>query len=128
MSSSQKKYGLWFPWLRSTVSCLMKGFGNGLARLSSGRGEGVSGAAAGPREAGRAQNGEAQVRKCYGYPMRSTASKQRILDALDTLSDDASVEQAIERLYFLAKIEKGLAQLDAGQSVDHEEVKRRVGL
>lgn len=56
------------------------------------------------------------------------ANKQRILDALHDLSDDATVEEAIERLYFLAKVEKGIAQLDAGQSVDHEEVKRRVGL
>ncbi len=67
-------------------------------------------------------------RECYARPMRSTASKQRILDALNTLPEDASIEDAIERLYFLAKTEKGLAQLDAGQSLDHEEVKRRVGL
>ena len=60
--------------------------------------------------------------------MRSVGNKQRILDALNNLSDDATVEEAIERLYFLAKVEKGIAQLDAGQSVDHEEVKRRVGL
>ena len=60
--------------------------------------------------------------------MRSVANKQRILDALGDLSDDASVEEAIERLYFLAKVEKGIAQLDAGQGLDHEEVKRRIGL
>jgi predicted transcriptional regulator len=57
--------------------------------------------------------------------MQSTAGKQRILDALN---EDASIEEAIERLYFLAKIERGMTQLDAGQSIDHEEVKRRVGL
>ena len=60
--------------------------------------------------------------------MQSTAGKQRILDALNDLAEDASIEEAMERLYFLAKVEKGLAQLDAGQSIDHEEVKRRVGL
>jgi predicted transcriptional regulator len=60
--------------------------------------------------------------------MQAVANKQRILDALDDLPEDASVEDAIERLYFLAKVEKGLGQLDAGQSLDHDEVKRRVGL
>jgi hypothetical protein len=65
---------------------------------------------------------------CYKHRMRSTAGKQRILDALNDLSDDASIEDAMERLYFLAKVERGLAQLDAGQGVDHEEVKHRVGL
>lgn len=68
------------------------------------------------------------VGRCYKRGMRSTAGKQRILDALNDLAEDASVEDAMERLYVLAKVEKGLAQLDAGQAVDHEEVKRRVGL
>ncbi|APR86019.1 Hypothetical protein A7982_11368 [Minicystis rosea] len=60
--------------------------------------------------------------------MSAAAGKKRILDALDDLAEDASVEEAIERLYFLAKAEKGFAQLDAGQSVDHDEIKRRMGL
>jgi predicted transcriptional regulator len=60
--------------------------------------------------------------------MRSVAGKQRILEALNDLAEDASIEEAIERLCFLAKIERGLAQLDAGQSLDHEDVKRRVGV
>jgi hypothetical protein len=60
--------------------------------------------------------------------MNAAASKQRILDALSDLAEDASVEEAIERLYFLAKAEKGIGQLDAGKSLDHEEVRRRVGL
>ncbi len=54
------------------------------------------------------------------------ARKQRILDALGDLPDDVTVEEAIERLCFLAKIERGLAQLDAGQGLDHDEVKRRL--
>ena len=60
--------------------------------------------------------------------MTKTASKQRIIHALDDLPDDATVEQAIERLYFLAKVEKGAAQLDRGEGIDHQEVKRRLGL
>jgi predicted transcriptional regulator len=58
--------------------------------------------------------------------MRSVTNKQRILDALRDLADDASIEEAMERLYALAKMEKGLAQLDAGRSLDHEEVERRL--
>jgi predicted transcriptional regulator len=55
------------------------------------------------------------------------SSKERILEALRTLPPDATVDDAIERLVFMAKVEEGLAQLDAGQSVPHEEVKRRFG-
>lgn len=65
---------------------------------------------------------------CYPARMQAVVNKQRILDALDDLAEDASVEEAIERLYLLAKAEKGFSQLDAGQGLDHEEVKRRVGL
>jgi hypothetical protein len=59
--------------------------------------------------------------------MQSAIGKQRILDALADLADDASIEDAMERLYFLAKIEKGLAQLDASQGLDHEEIRPRLG-
>jgi predicted transcriptional regulator len=45
---------------------------------------------------------------------------------MESLSPDASLEDAIERLVLLAKIEPGLAQLDAGQGVEHGEVKRRL--
>jgi predicted transcriptional regulator len=54
-------------------------------------------------------------------------SKERILEALRSLPADATVDDAIERLVFMAKVEEGLAQLDAGQGIPHEEVKRRFG-
>ena len=38
--------------------------------------------------------------------------------------DDATVEDAMERLYFLAKIERGLEQSD-GETIAHEEIKAR---
>jgi predicted transcriptional regulator len=36
------------------------------------------------------------------------------------------VEDAIERLCFVAKVQKGLSELDAGQGITHEEAKRRI--
>ena len=54
-------------------------------------------------------------------------TKERILEALRSLPPDATVDDAIERLVFMAKVEEGLAQLDAGQGMPHEEVKRRFG-
>jgi predicted transcriptional regulator len=55
------------------------------------------------------------------------SSRERIIEALRTLPADATVDDAIERLVFMAKVEEGLAQLDAGQGIPHEEVKRRFG-
>ena len=51
-----------------------------------------------------------------------------MIEALRELPPDASVDDAIERLIFLAKIEEGLAQLDRGEGIPHDEVKRRLGL
>lgn len=51
-----------------------------------------------------------------------------MIEAIRELPPDASIDDAIERLVFLAKIEAGLAQLDRGEGIPHDEVKRRLGL
>ena len=52
--------------------------------------------------------------------------KEAMLKAIQELPDDATVADAMERLYLLEKIERGIAQADAGQTVSHEEARRRV--
>ena len=59
--------------------------------------------------------------------MPNDTVKQRAIEAIRGLPENATFEDAIERLVFMAKVEEGLAQLDAGQGVPHEEVKRRFG-
>ena len=58
--------------------------------------------------------------------MPESTPKDRVLQAVRDLPEDATVEDAMERLYFLAKVEEGLRQADAGQTMSHEEAKRRV--
>ena len=58
--------------------------------------------------------------------MSQPKSKERVLKAVRDLPEDASVEDAMERLYLLAKIQEGERQADAGQTVSHEEAKRRI--
>jgi predicted transcriptional regulator len=60
--------------------------------------------------------------------MGSSGLKQKIVETVEHLPDDATVEDAMERLYFLAKIERGLEQTEAGDSVSHEDVKKRFPL
>ena len=54
----------------------------------------------------------------------ATVTKQHMIDALRELPEDATVEDAMERLYVLSKIERGLADADAGRTVPQEEVER----
>jgi predicted transcriptional regulator len=58
--------------------------------------------------------------------MAESSAKERVIEAVRELPDDATVEDAMERLYVLAKIQKGLEQAEAGQTVSHEEAKRRI--
>ena len=55
----------------------------------------------------------------------ATSVKERILESLGALPPNATIEDAMERLYFLAKIERGLADADAGRLVSHEDVAKR---
>ena len=57
--------------------------------------------------------------------MPSETVKQRAIEALQSLPEDATIDDAIERLCLIAKIEEGLRQSDAGQLTEHEEVKKR---
>ncbi len=53
-------------------------------------------------------------------------NKEKVLKAVRELPDDASIEDAMGRLLFLAKVEKGIEQADKGQTVSHSEVKERM--
>lgn len=53
-------------------------------------------------------------------------TKQQMLKAIEELPDDASVEDALERLYLFYKIEKGIKQADAGELISQEEARQRM--
>ena len=55
-----------------------------------------------------------------------TTAKQKVVEVIEKLPADATFEDAIEGLVLLAKSERGLAELDTGQGVDHAEAKRRL--
>ncbi len=60
--------------------------------------------------------------------MAQASAKDLLKEAVDQLPPDASVEDAMERLYFLSKIERGLDDANAGKTLSHEEVGRRLAL
>lgn len=58
--------------------------------------------------------------------MAEPATKDRILKAVEDLPDDATLDEAIEKLCFLAKVERGVKQANEGNTVPHNEVKDRL--
>jgi predicted transcriptional regulator len=54
-----------------------------------------------------------------------TSAKERAIDSIRSLPDDASLEDVIERLAFIQAVEEGLRQSEAGRVVPHEEIERQ---
>lgn len=52
--------------------------------------------------------------------------KEQVLKAIQELPQDATFEDAMERLYLLYKVERGIKQADAGRKIPQEEAKKRM--
>ena len=52
--------------------------------------------------------------------------REKVIQAVQDLPDDASVEDAMERLLLLAKIERGIQQADSERTISHTQVKERM--
>ena len=58
--------------------------------------------------------------------MSRRGTKEQIIKLIQELPEEATVEDAMERLYLLYKVERGMSQADAGQKVSQEEARRRM--
>lgn len=58
--------------------------------------------------------------------MTQATTKAKIVRAVEELPEDATIEDAIERLVFLHKIEVGLKQSQKGKTVSLDEVEARL--
>lgn len=56
--------------------------------------------------------------------MATNSVKEQVLQAVEELPDNTTFEEAMERIYFLYKVERGLAQADAGDVIEHDDVLR----
>ncbi len=52
--------------------------------------------------------------------------KKLVLDVINALPDEASLAEIAERIDFLAAIQKGVDQIDGGEGIPHDEVKRQL--
>ena len=53
--------------------------------------------------------------------------KQTVIEMIERLPDDASVEDIMAELHFRQKVDEGLRQLDAGEGVQYDDARRRLG-
>lgn len=57
---------------------------------------------------------------------RPMTEKEIVLETIRALPDDCSLEEIAERIEFMAAVQKGLDQLDRGEGIPHDEVKRQL--
>jgi len=48
------------------------------------------------------------------------ATKEKAISVIQRLADDVSLDDVIDRLYLLRKIELGIAQADSGNVMEHD--------
>ncbi len=52
--------------------------------------------------------------------------RDKVIDAVNELPQEFDLEELMEKLIFVEKVEQGLKHLDEGKTVDHAQVKEMV--
>ena len=52
--------------------------------------------------------------------------KEIVLETIRALPDDCTLDEIAERIRFMAAIQKGLDELDKGEGIPHDEVKKQL--
>lgn len=52
--------------------------------------------------------------------------KQNILNAVQQLPEQTSIEEAMELLFILSKVERGCQEADEGKTFSHQEAEQRM--
>lgn len=53
-------------------------------------------------------------------------SKRTVLRIVEGMPEDASLEDIMYELYFRQRVDRGLRELDEGETISHDEVERSV--
>ena len=54
------------------------------------------------------------------------AVKRNAIQIIEGLPDNVTIDEILSELYFKAQVDAGLKELDEGQVLPHEEVKKRL--
>ena len=60
------------------------------------------------------------------YNRNMNTAKDEVRKLLDHLPDDASLEDIQYQVYVLDEIRRGSEEIERGEGIDHEDVKRRL--
>lgn len=52
--------------------------------------------------------------------------KQQVIQIIQSLPDDVTLDDILAELYFKLQVDAGLKELDEGEGIPHEEVEKRM--
>ena len=52
--------------------------------------------------------------------------KEQVIKIVENLSEEATLDDVMEELYFKSQVDAGLKELDEGQGIPHEEVQKQM--
>jgi predicted transcriptional regulator len=58
--------------------------------------------------------------------MRMGKIKEQVIEMIQTLPDEVTVDEVMAELYFKLQVDSGLRELDEGKGIPHEEVEERI--
>jgi hypothetical protein len=61
-----------------------------------------------------------------GGRFQPMSQKELVLEAIQELPDDSSIDQIADRVEFLAALQKGINDLDRGETIPHETIKKQM--
>jgi hypothetical protein len=61
-----------------------------------------------------------------GWEADMITTKEQVIELVKAMPDDATVDDVLEEIYFKLQVDQGMAELDRGESIPHEEVERRL--
>jgi transcriptional regulator with XRE-family HTH domain/predicted transcriptional regulator len=61
-----------------------------------------------------------------GRKLRRMTQKEIVLEAVQKLPDDCSIDEIADRIDFLSAVQTGFDQIDRGEGIPHEEVKKQL--
>jgi len=52
--------------------------------------------------------------------------KQQVIQMIQSLPDDVTIDDIMAELYFKLQVDAGLQELDEGKGISHEEIEKRM--
>ncbi len=52
--------------------------------------------------------------------------KQQVIKVIESLPEEATMEDVMEELYFKLQVDTGLKELDEGKGISHEKVRKQM--